>query len=47
MKKALAYGAGLLAVYLVVVNFEGASSVTSAGAQGLTSVIAAFQGRNA
>lgn len=44
-KKALAYGAGLLALYLVVVHGTTAGKVISTGAKGATGVVKAFQGR--
>jgi hypothetical protein len=47
MRKALGYGAALIALYLGVVYFEGASSDISAGGKGVKSIVAAFQGRNA
>jgi len=47
MKRALGYSAALLALYLGVVYFEGASSDIKAGGSGAKSIIAAFQGRNA
>lgn len=43
--KAVKYGAALIGVYLVVVYATGASKVTSAGATGLSGVIANLQGR--
>lgn len=45
MKKALTYGGGLIALYLVVNYATGAGSVLKAGAAGGTSVIKALQGR--
>ena len=45
VKKVLFYGAGLIALYLVVVNYTGFSKDVTAGSQGGTSIIKAFQGR--
>ena len=45
MKKALTYGAGLIAVYLVVAHGTGAKTVISSGASGAVSTIKALQGR--
>ena len=39
------YGVGLIALYLVVVNAEGAKGLISSGAQGLSGVTKTFQGR--
>lgn len=44
-KHPLAIAGGLIALYLVVRNYTGASSVISAGAKGGTSIVDAFQGR--
>lgn len=43
--KAVKYGAVLIGLYLAVVYFDGTSSDTKAASSGLSSVIAAFQGR--
>lgn len=45
MKKALLYGAGLIALYLVVENYTGFSSDVGATANGSTNLVKAFQGR--
>lgn len=45
MKKALAYGAALIALYLVVYNYTGAGTLLTNGANGSVGVIKAFQGR--
>lgn len=45
MKKALTYGAGLIALYLVVEHYTGAGTLLSKGSTGGVSVIKAFQGR--
>jgi hypothetical protein len=45
MKKVIFWGAGLIALYLVLVNFTGFSNDVSASASGSTSLIKAFQGR--
>lgn len=45
MKKVLFWGAGLIALYLVLVNFTGFVSDVTASSQGGTSVVKAFQGR--
>jgi len=45
MKKALTYGAGLIALYLVASHASGAGSVISAGAKGGSTLIKTFQGR--
>ncbi len=45
MRVALKYGAGLIALYLVVVNFTGSGTFISKSASGATDVVKAFQGR--
>ena len=45
VKKVLFYSAGLIALYLVVVNATGFSSDVNASATGGTSLVKAFQGR--
>jgi hypothetical protein len=45
LRKALAYGAGLIAVYLVAVKATNAGSLVSTGAKGAATVVKAFQGR--
>jgi hypothetical protein len=45
MNKTLRYGAGLIALYLVVYYYTGAGTVISRGTAGASTVIKAFQGR--
>lgn len=45
MKKALAYGAGLIALYLAVYYSTGSGNLVSGASSGATNVIKAFQGR--
>lgn len=45
LKKTLLYSAGLIALYLVVVNATGFSKDVTSGASGGTSLVKAFQGR--
>jgi hypothetical protein len=45
MRKALTYAAGLIALYLVVVNYTGFSKDESATASGSEGLVKAFQGR--
>ncbi len=45
MKKVLFWTAGLIALYLVLVNYTGFTKDVSAGATGSTSLITALQGR--
>jgi hypothetical protein len=45
MRKALTYGAGLIAIYLVVEHYTGAGTLLTKGAAGSTSIIKALQGR--
>jgi hypothetical protein len=44
-RKALTYGAGLIALYLGVRYATGAGSLISAGAKGGRTLVTAFQGR--
>lgn len=44
-RKALTYGAGLIALYLVVYNGSKSGRVVSAGAKGSATVIRTLQGR--
>lgn len=44
-RKLALYGAGLIALYLVVQNFNGATSDTNAAATGGVGLVKAFQGR--
>lgn len=44
-RKALTYGAGLIAIYLVVYNGSKSGTVFKQGAAGGVSLIKAFQGR--
>jgi hypothetical protein len=44
-RKALAYGAGLIALYLVVFNGSKSGIVLKQGASGSVSLVKAFQGR--
>lgn len=44
-RKIIVLGAGLIALYLVVQNFNGATSDTNAAATGGVGLIKAFQGR--
>jgi hypothetical protein len=45
VKTALKYGAGLIALYLVVYYATGAGNDINAGQSGLVNTIKAFQGR--
>lgn len=45
MRKALLYGAGLIGMYLVLVNFTGFVRDTGAASTGSIGIIKAFQGR--
>ncbi len=45
MQKALRYGAGLIALYLVVYYYTGAGTVITKGASGARSIITGLQGR--
>jgi hypothetical protein len=44
-RKALLYSAGLIALYLAVVNYTGFVHDTDATAQGSAGLVKAFQGR--
>jgi hypothetical protein len=44
-KKALGYGAGLIALYLAVAYSTGFSKGVNASASGATNLVKAFQGR--
>lgn len=45
MKTALKYGAGLLALYLVVFNFTGSGDILTGASTGSVDLVKAFQGR--
>lgn len=45
MRKYVLWGAGLIALYIVVANAKGFSSDASAAATGGSSLVRAFQGR--
>jgi hypothetical protein len=45
IRKALGWGAGLIALYLVVVNYKGFTSDEGAAATGSAGLVEAFQGR--
>ncbi|MBM7510044.1 hypothetical protein JOE61_003858 [Nocardioides salarius] len=45
MKNSLKYGAGLLAIYLIVYNGSKSGTVLTKGAAGSAQIIKAFQGR--
>lgn len=45
MRNALKYGAGLIALYLVVYNGSKSGTVVTAGAKGISTVTKTFQGR--
>lgn len=44
-KQMLRYGAGLIGLYVVVINASGFGKVISAGASGVTGVTKTLQGR--
>jgi hypothetical protein len=44
-KKYALYGAGLIALYLVVANYKGFAADASATATGSSNLVKAFQGR--
>lgn len=46
MKKLLTYSAGLIAVYLIVANANGAGVVVKEGGGALSGLVKAFQGRS-
>lgn len=45
LRKALTYGAGLIAIYLVVANSTGTKNVLTSGSSGLVNLTKALQGR--
>lgn len=45
MRKYVLWGAGLIALYIVVANYKGAAADANAGATGGVNIIKAFQGR--
>lgn len=45
MKKALVYGAGLIALYLVVEHYTGAGTLLDKGSSGGVKIIKSLQGR--
>lgn len=45
MKKFLSYGAGLIALYLVVQNASNSGKLIQTGAAGARGIITGFQGR--
>ena len=45
MRSALMWGAGLIAGYLILVNYKGFTSDVSTAGTGSVNVIKAFQGR--
>lgn len=45
MRKALTYGAGLIALYLIVEHGTASGNLLTAGASGGSTVIKTFQGR--
>lgn len=45
LRKLSTYGAGLIALYLVVYNASGSGKVITDGANGLTNVVKGLQGR--
>jgi hypothetical protein len=45
VKKIGLWGAGLIALYLVVTHYTGAAKVESAGTTGGVNLVKAFQGR--
>lgn len=44
-RKIILYGAGLIALYLVVVNYKGTSSDLTSAGKGSVNLVKAFQGR--
>ncbi len=44
-RKAMGWGAGLIALYLVVINYKGFTSDEGAAATGSEGLVKAFQGR--
>lgn len=45
LKKALTYGAGLIAVYLLVANANGTGTVFSKGGTAVSGLVKTLQGR--
>jgi hypothetical protein len=45
MRKYVLYGAGLIALYLIVANYKGFAADEAATANGSSSLVKAFQGR--
>jgi len=45
MKKALTYGAGLIALYLLVEYSTGTGTLLNSGAAGASTLVKTFQGR--
>ena len=45
MRKYVLWGAGLIALYIVVANYRGAAADANAAATGGTNLVKAFQGR--
>lgn len=44
-RKVVTVSAGLIALYLILINFNGATSDTNAASTGSVSLVKAFQGR--
>lgn len=44
-RQAMKYGAGLIALYLVVYNASGAGNLLKQGGAGVSGVVRTFQGR--
>ena len=44
-RKIILYGAGLIALYLVVVNYRGTAADAGAASKGSVNLVKAFQGR--
>lgn len=45
MRKYVLWGAGLIALYIVVANYKGAAADASAASSGSVNLVKAFQGR--
>lgn len=45
LRQTLKYGAGLIALYLVVVNYTGAGRLVAEGSRGASGLVRTFQGR--
>lgn len=45
MRKYVLWGAGLIALYIVVANYKGASADANAASTGGVNLVKAFQGR--